>query len=1251
MFAQSLEHSRQQWKSFATLSRGAAGVLHSISYVRNARCLAAISLAIMTCCAGTVAAQLNAPGTFADSHHPAGPPDPGKGTQIWRVDPITGSVSITIPFLHVQPSARSPFHQYSLQYNSSATFSLSSSIIPPDWVWNFSSASIVNGYDMYTWMPPNINAAGPPPFGAAPAPWTEVGSPTLRYSNAAVDYTPRGGNTISCEINGPFILTDGQGSHDLNIGGAVGGEGSAGGPCTHQMVSSSETTDGSTLQTNYSSAPYAIYPDGTKFLGGSLEDPNGNKISSGVGTSGTVYDSLGRPLYTVTESSSVAGASFPYPTSITTYTTGGQAAVYTLTWGSVPYNFKFPQPTSANITTLDSQYPGGVMASPGIGSVTVLKSITLANSPWSYKFDYDPTYGTIQKITFPTGGYVGFGWKVRTIGEVSPVAQSGMSTLAVTNVDVYDGTSVNSWTYDCSDLNLITGQLSCSVTDPQRNVSVYTGTGYGTDHDPLTDNESPSFHEVLREIKNSSSKLVRTINTTYGETGGAVTLPATVTTTMNDAPTGAPNQQQVKYIYDKYNNVIEKDESDFYLCGSTGVCTPPRWLRKTLSTYYWSQFPAYESAHIVDKPYTVTVTDSSGNPFAETKYGYDQFALTGSSGIQNHDDVNYPATFQGPRGNKTTESHCIEFAAAGCTQWATTTYRYDLTGQIVSVTDPCGNSACGDMDSSLGLHHTTTYSYDDDYTDASPLKPTNGFVTTVERPQTGGISHIEKFSYYYKTGEIYQHTDERNAVTSFSYANLATGHADPFNRIGQVTLPVTYDAPASTNASGYTQYSYNDAPGAFAVTQSSLMTTNGPKALTKTTNYDSLGRVINVTMADPEGDVKVDTTYDTNGNIYSISNSYRSVTEPTYGITIFSRYDVLGRKLQQTNPDGTKRSWAYAGNSVTVSDENLNQWKQVSDGLGRLSDAWEPKGTTHDATMQTSYSYDPLGNLLTVTQCGQACPSTSSVNRSFTYDSLSRLVQSFNPESGWTCYGSAGGGLPNGHNCANGYDANGNLSLKTDARGVVASYSYDSLNRILNKSFLSDATGTPSVCYQYDSVSIGLVTSEWTQRKAAGTCKAPSEGFLTKRAITSYDAMGRIRDEQQYTPASQSSGISYPLAYTYDLAGNIYTSTNGSTSRPITFTSVLNYAGRLQTLTSSGAYQDLLLSAQVGTNPPCTNSWSSAYTAFGALMNAQLGSSLTLNRAFDKRLRITCEIDIGNGITPATPGSVSLTITGAEQSK
>jgi hypothetical protein len=153
--------------------------------------------------------------------------------------------------------------------------------------------------------------------------------------------------------------------------------------------------------------------------------------------------------------------------------------------------------------------------------------------------------------------------------------------------------------------------------------------------------------------------------------------------------------------------------------------------------------------------------------------------------------------------------------------------------------------------------------------------------------------------------------------------------------------------------------------------------------------------------------------------------------------------------------------------------------------------------------------------------------------------------------------------------------------------------------------------------------------------------------------------MGRKWSEKQYTPASIANGISYPMAYTYDLAGNLTSSTSGAMppsmtlSSPtlpctpvpqintamLTFVNCYDSAGRLQSVTSNA-----------GAGP--TSLWSEqGYAPFGGLGIAAYGiSAVSLTRGYDNRLRVTSEKDMGNSPSAATSGNATVTITGAEQS-
>jgi YD repeat-containing protein len=376
------------------------------------------------------------------------------------------------------------------------------------------------------------------------------------------------------------------------------------------------------------------------------------------------------------------------------------------------------------------------------------------------------------------------------------------------------------------------------------------------------------------------------------------------------------------------------------------------------------------------------------------------------------------------------------------------------------------------------------------------------------------------------------------------------------------------------------------------------------------------------------------------GRAQSVSNPHFTTPSNTDGYTTYA-YDDLGRKLYQCQPDNGTGSgscvpgssyqrWQYSGNVTTITDEVGKSTQQTADALGRLTQVVEP------GSLVTNYSYDALNNLLTVKQLGNAANGDIQRTRSFSYDSLSRLLTTFNPETGSVSYV---------------YDANGNVVFKTSPAVNGASgtqtigYCYDVLNRITYKFY----SAPPSNCtnptgyaasFTYDSSPIsgasntaGRLTEE--QSFAGGT-------RVSDRKPYAYDSMGRLLRELQYTYAKMNSGTPYSPAYTYDLAGNLLTSTDGTTPSPttpgatLTFTNVLDGAGRLSTVTSNWSdplHPLTLFSAQTGETPPCANSSSAPYAASGGLQNAAFGigsanvSALTLKRAYDSRLRTNCEID------------------------
>jgi YD repeat-containing protein len=536
-------------------------------------------------------------------------------------------------------------------------------------------------------------------------------------------------------------------------------------------------------------------------------------------------------------------------------------------------------------------------------------------------------------------------------------------------------------------------------------------------------------------------------------------------------------------------------------------------------------------------------------------------------------DNGVPASY-GYFGEPTAVSHW-----AGGASYLTTNYGYDSHGNVTAATD--------------AKRHTTTVSYADAWPTGSsacqPAQASFAYPTTV----TNALNQQTKLTYYPCTG-LKQAIQDPN--------DLAAGRPGTTNLYDLMNRSTDTFFPDG----GHTQTIYNDSSN----TVESKVFLTGSSFVDKLTYIDGLGRPKQTQLlSDPQGTDYVDTTYDRLGRVYTVSNPYRSTSDPTYGVTTYS-YDALNRKTLEIESDRVSQlQWSYSGNLTTSIDENLNSWVRTADALGRLTKVVEPGSLT------TTYQYNVFGDLTCADQwetgtIGQPC--TSSRPRSFSYDSLSRLTSARNPETGATSYSYLnGGGL-----CA------GEVSLpcsKTDARGLTTSYSYDALNRLTARDYTNDPNKTPSTCFLYDANdgntpanAIGRLTAEWTQNATCpgNATSLPASGFMTAKIATSYDAMGRLLTQQTCVLTNCTQNSYRPQLFTHDLAGNLTGFSDGWGLQ--SFTQSYDAAGRLQFLTSSWSDP---------THPPTLYGVQN-YGPIG-LVNATMGNGLTITKSYDSRERVT----------------------------
>ncbi len=225
---------------------------------------------------------------------------------------------------------------------------------------------------------------------------------------------------------------------------------------------------------------------------------------------------------------------------------------------------------------------------------------------------------------------------------------------------------------------------------------------------------------------------------------------------------------------------------------------------------------------------------------------------------------------------------------------------------------------------------------------------------------------------------------------------------------------------------------------------------------------------------------------------YSQSDTGGYLTPPTGQAVNLFAYDPLGRLIQSTAPDGSSTQTDY-GLPLTAS--GLRQ-VQTLDALDRASTSWldawgqvlrviPPQENGQALHPELVFEYDPLGRLLQA-QRGVALTSLQ-------YDLGGRKTALQDADMGAWSYA---------------YDALGNLVEQTDARGCVTSLSYDSLNRLLGKSY-SNASGGNCAAIVANAAPVSYSYDQGTNGIGQRTGMSDASGSVS----WSYDARGRLVSE------------------------------------------------------------------------------------------------------------------------------------------
>jgi RHS repeat-associated protein len=894
--------------------------------------------------------------------------------------------------------------------------------------------------------------------------------------------------------------------------------------------------DGSRLR--YQRSTGTLYmPDGSRVVGSTLVDRNGNVVTYGTG----VTDTLGRGITPPPLADGPGNIS---------YTPLGMTGTYTFRWRNLgdpgvlttsqplAYYASGACPPSAGSNTPRLFTPGNVNTCFGNGNnvfnPVVLHQVVLPTGQ-AYTFTYNIN-GEIDKVQLPTDGYERY--EYAQVDGVSssqqPYSQANRGVVRRYVSASGSGSDEVVWQYGK------TGQV-VSITAPDNTLvesylhwdSPMGGTfGYSADgaragraYDErfysapdgggvrhllrrrltdwaVTGSNATAQFPYAQQYANRNPRVAKEVELLLDTSGDAL---AKVTTYGYDLTyefyTGAYETSVTEYDY------VSVPQPTAQTAGVGSFLPPSQWLRRTEYDYLDAANAAYRDRNLLGLKKETRVKDSSGAVVARTVVGYDENGLADCPQIIRHDS-GYGASFT-TRGNATSVTSYA--GAAGMTGSVTSTTHYDIAGNAVSMTDPNGN--------------TSTVTYTDSFSDLNNFRNTYAYATSVTAAApnpaavsnpSGGASYpagafgstvafTAYTTYDFNTGMVTRTTDANGKTTTYNYT-------DPLNRLKVVTSPdggtTTYDYGRYNNAGRVSDY---------VSTATSL---DAGRSVISYQYFDGLGRSTRSFLYEggsPAQYLTSDTQYDAMGRVWRVSNPHRTtgsdqpVDQQQPWTT--TEYDVLGRVKKVTTPDGAAVTSAYNGLEVTVTDQAGRKRRSVSDGLGRLAQVTEDP-TTGGLNYLTAYTYDVLGNLRTVTQGAQPA-------RVFTYDSLSRLTSASNPESGTISYG---------------YDAAGNLTSRTDARGVQTSYIYDRLNRHILTHYADSVLGptnhTPDVERHYDGASNGKGRLWWSQKVG-----------VVGTAFDAYDAAGRPTQYHQIYWVGTNWGQNFNVSLSYDKAGNVTSQT------------------------------------------------------------------------------------------------------------
>lgn len=732
-----------------------------------------------------------------------------------------------------------------------------------------------------------------------------------------------------------------------------------------------------------------------------------------------------------------------------------------------------------------------------------------------------------------------------------------------------------------------------------------SGGEYNSDVRTYLGNGSP-FVDLLIGIETSSgadSSITYKLSTQYKDGNDALLnpkLPLAVTTVEKiETNDGLGNISSELYAYSNgsyyYNNPRDRKFAGFGLLeklDSEGNVTKTYFHQGNESNTSQGEYDDHISK--AGKPYRIEKYDESGNLYSKTINKWDRYDLGDDSsfvklvdsveftydGDTDHRDKATRAMYNDSNGNLSTQIEYGEvlgnddgtFTDIGTDKF-TTSFSY-----AISASNPAISKLSEELILDQNLNKVRERKI---YYDNLSLGNLDKGNLTKEEYWVSENSYIDTEKIYNSYGLVTQEKDPRDKSTTYTY--------DTYNLYPEVIA----------NPLGHTTELFYDYSSGQVV---EMMDPNGNDY---ENIYDPFDRIIEEkqpvlevinTPGAPTTETK--TKYEYTDNVFPRKVKITNYLDDTNTVDSYTYLDGLNRKIEE-------RIEAEESNTFKVRDFYYN-----SQGLlEKESLPFFEIGTSHtgstlpNSALLTSYSYDPLGRIKTITNVlGSTLNSyddwkiitTDPENnvKEYEKDAYSNLVEvienedtnqyttnyEWNGNKNLTKIIDANGNIRNLTYDAIGrrltaedlhneldqsygtwsyeYDDAGNLETQTDPKNQIVNFTYDDLNRIKSEDYTGEAG--VEVLYDYDNCTNGI----------GKLCAATSTGAISK---FSYNPLGLVSTEIKTIDFTK-----YNSSYSYDRQGNLlntrYPEGSESSYR-------FNTAGLLETIQKkerNGSWEDIV---------------------------------------------------------------------------